>query len=367
MTLIAGVVATGGEAREGWLDIAGEHVAASGFGAPPGTPDLAHDGVIARGLCDLQVNGAGGVEITAGAAALDRIDAVMLAHGVTSYLPTVVSTDPETATRAVEDIADRMRDPASPVEGAHLEGPFLSTDFRGRHRREFLRSPAEPLPAYYEHAAVRLVTIAPELPGAVPLIGALARRGVVVSLGHSGASYEEAGLGVEAGARLVTHLFNAMPGLHHRRPGLVGRALLDARLGLGLIADGFHVDRRVLGLVGRIAAARVVLVTDASPAAGAPAGRYELAGLVLEGTPEGRAQTLDGLLLGSALLLDEAVRRWRDAADVPLAAALCAAGERPARALGLPAGFAPGSPADLVLTTSDGCVERVMRRGAWVA
>jgi N-acetylglucosamine-6-phosphate deacetylase len=367
MTLIAGVVATGGDAREGWLDIAGEHVAASGVGAAPGTPDLVHDGVIARGLCDLQVNGAAGVEITAGAAALDRIDAVMLAHGVTSYLPTVVSTDPATATRAVEDIAERMRDPASPVEGAHLEGPFLSADFRGRHRHEFLRSPTEPLPAYYEHAAVRLVTIAPELPGAVPLIGALARRNVVVSLGHSAASYDQAGLGIEAGARLVTHLFNAMPALHHRRPGLVGRGLVDARLGLGLIADGFHIDRRVLSLVGRLAADRVVLVTDASPAAGAPPGRYELAGLVIEGTPEGRAQTLDGLLAGSALLLDEAVRRWRDSAEVPIAAALQAAGERPARFLGLSAGFAPGCLADVVLMTSDGHVEGVMRRGEWVA
>jgi N-acetylglucosamine-6-phosphate deacetylase len=367
VTLIAGVVATGGEAREGWLDVRGERVFAAGFGAAPGTPDLVHDGLITRGLCDLQVNGAAGVEVTGGPEALDRIDAAMLAHGVTSYLPTVVSTDPATAIRAVEEIGERVRDPASPVEGVHLEGPFLSDAFRGRHRGEFLRSPDGQLPPYYEHAAVRLVTVAPELPGALALIDSLARRGVAVSLGHSGASYDEAGRGTHAGARLVTHLFNGMRPLHHRRPGLVGRALVDTRLGLGLIADGFHVDRHVLALVGRLAGDRVVLVTDASSAAGAPPGQYELAGLTIEGTPDGRAQTLDGLLAGSALLLDEAVRRWRDYAGVPLAAALEAASERPARFVGLSAEHTPGASADLVLMMEDGRVERVMRCGEWVA
>src|SRR5436190_18502416 len=134
MTLIAGLVASGGQLRRGWLQVDRDRIAASETGAPPRTADLEHDGVIARGLCDLQVNGAAGVEVTAGAPALDRIDATMLAHGVTSYLPTVVTTEPEKAARAVADICERMGDPASPVEGVHLEGPFLSPEFRGRHR-----------------------------------------------------------------------------------------------------------------------------------------------------------------------------------------------------------------------------------------
>ena len=367
MTLIAGTIATGGEAREGWLAVDGDRIVGSGAGAAPDAPDLVHEGFIARGLCDLQVNGAAGVEVTAGAAALDVIDGLMLAHGVTSYLPTVVSTDPATAMKTLDDVGERARDPASPVEGAHLEGPFLSDAFRGRHRAECLRSPDGPLPAYYGHPAIRLVTIAPELNGAAALIESLARRGVVVSLGHSEASYEQATEATDAGARLVTHLFNGMPGLHHRRPGLVGQALLDPRLGLGVIADGFHVDRRVLALVGRVAADRVVLVTDASPAAGAPPGRYAQAGHIVEATSEGRAQTPEGLLFGSALLLDQAVRRWRDYAGVSLASALEAAGERPARMIGLSGQLAPGGFADLVLTSSDGHVERVMRRGRWVA
>ena len=366
MTVISGLVASSGQLRRGWLEVNSERVVASGAGTPPRTADLEHDGIVARGLCDLQVNGAAGVEVTAGAPALDRIDATMLAHGVTSYLPTVVTTDPETAARAVADICERMGDPTSPVEGVHLEGPFLSHEFRGRHRPEFLRSPKHPVPPYYDEAAVRLVTLAPELPGAAELVTALVHRGVVVSLGHSGASFEETGSAVDAGATAVTHLFNGMPSLHHRCPGLVGRALVDDRLHLGLIADGFHVDPGVLTLVARLAARRVILVSDASPAAGAPPGRYKLTGFTVEGMPEGRAQTIDGLLAGSAILLDEAVRRWRDFGGLDLAAALEAGGERPARLIGQPATLAPGAFADLVLLTADGLVERTMRRGRWV-
>src|SRR5215211_2436632 len=275
MTLLSGLVASGGKARQGWLEISGERVVAAGRGAPPRAADLEHDGIVARGLCDLQVNGAVGVEVTAGAAALDRIDAAMLAHGVTSYLPTVVSTDEETAARVVGEIGERMRDSASPVEGAHLEGPFLSHAFRGRHRRQFLRAPGPELPGYYHDPAVRLVTVAPELPGGVELIDALVERKVVVSLGHSGASFDEARRAADAGATAVTHLFNGMPALHHRRPGLVGWALVDERLRFGVIADGFHIDPAVLMLVARVASRRVVLVSDASPAAAAPPGRYE--------------------------------------------------------------------------------------------
>jgi N-acetylglucosamine-6-phosphate deacetylase len=365
-SLIAGVVAADGAAREGWISVDGERVAAVGYGAAPGTPDLVHHGVISRGLCDLQVNGAGGVEVTGGAAALDRIDAAMLACGVTSYLPTVVSTDGDTAQRTLADVAERVHDPASPVEGAHLEGPFLSDAFRGRHRPEFLRRPDGPLPLYYKHPAVRVVTIAPELPGSLPLIESLVRRGVVVSMGHSAASYGEAAEGTDAGARLVTHLFNGMAPLHHREPHLVGYALSDARLRLSVIADGFHVDAHVLRLIARLAADRVVLVTDASPAAGAPPGSYGQTGSVVEATPEGRAQTPDGLLFGSALLLDEAVRKWRAYVDISLPAALAAAASRPARLIGLAGNLSAGAYADVVLMTAGGEVEYVMRRGRWV-
>ena len=164
--MLAGRLARGGALADGWVEVEGERIAATGSGAPPRPPDERHDGIVAPGLFDLQVNGAGGHEVTAGAAALDAIDAIQLAHGVTSYLPTVVSADDTVAERVVAELAERTADPASPVAGIHLEGPFLSGEHAGMHPVGRLRSPADGVPAYYSSPAVRLVTLAPELPGA---------------------------------------------------------------------------------------------------------------------------------------------------------------------------------------------------------
>src|SRR5947209_5207195 len=321
-TLIAG--------RSGWVEVRGERVADLGPGPPPRTPDERHDGLIAPGLVDLQVNGGAGVEVTGGPQALDAIDALQLEHGVTSYLPTIVSTDDQTAARAVADAAERIADPRSPVEGVHLEGPFLDPAHRGAHRLDELRSPGGALPAAYESRAVRLVTIAPELPGAIELIDTLRRRGIAVSLGHSGCDAATALRAIDTGARLVTHLFNAMAPLRHRAPALPGVALADPRVRLGVIADGFHVDPLVLRIVRHAAGERVILVTDATPAAGAPAGEYTQAGVRIRVDAEHRVTTLDGVLAGSALTLDEAVRRWSALTGATLADALVAASRRPA-------------------------------------
>ena len=358
MTLIAG--------RSGWVEVRDERVADLGPGAPPRPPDERHDGLIAPGLVDLQVNGGAGVEVTGGPQALDAIDALQLEHGVTSYLPTIVSTDDETGTRAVADAAERIADPRSPVEGVHLEGPFLDPEHRGAHRLEQLRSPGGALPPAYESPAVRLVTIAPELPGAIELIKSLRGRGIAVSLGHSGCDAATALRAVDAGARLVTHLFNAMAPLRHRAPALPGVALADPRLRIGVIADGFHVDPLVLRIIRHAAGERVILVSDATPAAGAPPGEYMQAGVRVEVGAEHRVTTLDGVLAGSALTLDEAARRWCALTGAPLADALVAASQRPAHAVGLPGGLTIGAPADLVLLDRGGKVHRVMRRGRWV-
>ena len=358
MTLIAG--------RSGWVEVRGELVANLGPGAPPRRPDERHDGLIAPGLVDLQVNGGAGVEVTGGPQALDAIDALLMEHGVTSYLPTIVSGDDQTAARAVADAAERIADPRSPVEGVHLEGPFLDPAHRGAHRLDQLRSPGGALPPAYESSAVRLVTLAPELPEAIELIEALRARGVAVSLGHSGCDAATALRAIAAGARLVTHLFNAMAPLLHRAPALPGVALADPRARIGVIADGFHVDPLVLRIVRRAAGERVILVSDATPAAGAPPGEYTQAGMRVRVDAEHRVTTPDGVLAGSALTLDEAVRRWCAATGASLADALAAASQRPAHAVGLPAALAPGAPADLVLLDRDGGVHRVMRRGRWM-
>lgn len=367
-TLISGRLAAGGRIREGWVEVEGNRIAAAGFGTPLEGPDVAHDGVVAAGLCDLQVNGAAGVEVTGGPAALDAIDALMLARGVTSYLAAIATTDDETAARAIADAAERAGDPASPLDGVHLEGPFVSPELPGIHRTELLRRPADGLPPYYGDPCVRLVTLAPELPAALDLVRELRRRDppVAVSLGHSAADPEVAELAVAVGAGCVTHVFNAMRPLHHRDPGLAGWALAHDRVLVAAIADGFHLDPVALRLVRRAAGERLVLVSDASPAAGAPAGEYRVAGVDVVRSADGRVATAEGRLGGSGVTLDEAVRRFVLDTGAPLPEALCAASERPAALLGLPVGLRAGCRADLVLMTDAGEAQRAMRAGRWL-
>lgn len=363
--ILAGQLALGGRLARGWVEIAGEAIGASGHGVPPRDADESVEGTLAPGLCDLQVNGGAGVEVTDGEAALDAIDALQLAHGVTSYLPTLVSPDDATAERVLAALARRVRDPGSPVAGVHVEGPFLSQEHAGMHPPARLRLPAAGVPDWLDDPAVRLVTIAPELQGALDLIARLASRGVTVSLGHSGATLEQARAGFEAGATMVTHIFNAMAPLHHREPGLAGAALVDERVRVCVIADGRHVHPVVLDLIRRAAGERVVLVSDATPAAGAPAGRFQMAGVTIERRVDGAALTPDGRLAGSTLTLDEAVPTWISATDASLGDAWLAAAETAATAVGLRAALRPGSAADLVELDAAGSVRRVMLRGRW--
>lgn len=368
MTLmLAGRSARGGRVEQGWIEIEDASVRAIGVGDPPRRPDERPEGIVAPGLCDLQVNGAGGHEVGGGSAGLDRIDAVQLACGVTSYLPTLVSPDDATAERVLHELEARASDPASPVAGVHVEGPFLSPQHAGIHPAKRLRVPAEGVPAWLGSPAVRMVTVAPELPGSLDLIRRLTARGVVVSLGHSGADAETTLAAIDAGASMATHVFNAMGALGHREPGLAGVALVDERIRVGVIADGFHVDPVVLELVRRTAQLRVVLVSDATAGAAAPQGHYELGGTAIETDGAGPARSLDGKLAGSTLTLDEAVRRWSEVTDASLAEAIAAGSEAARAVIGLPQLLTPGAPADLVVLDDAGAVSRVMRRGRWLA
>jgi N-acetylglucosamine-6-phosphate deacetylase len=233
------------------------------------------------------------------------------------------------------------------------------------HDVEQLRAPADGVPGYFSSPAVRLVTLAPELPGALELIASLRARGVAVSLGHSAASADVARRAFDAGAQLVTHVFNAMAPVHHRAPGLAGAALADRRVLVGVIADGAHVDPLVLELVRRAAGPRVILVSDATPAAAARAGTYRMGGVEIDHTGTDPVRTAAGTLAGTALTLDAAVRNWAAMTEASLAEAVSAAAEAPAAALGIPAGLRPGSPADVVLLDGGGEVQRVMRGGRW--
>ena len=298
-------------------------------------PDL----VLAPGFVDLQVNGVEELDVAAARTDADweRFDALLFPTGVTTWCPTLV-------TAPLDDMAARVaRIPArDSVAGAHLEGPFLGGK-PGAHPPHLLR----PLDHDWLAALppiVRLVTIAPELDGAVDATRALVARGITVSLGHSSATLEQVRACVDAGARMVTHLFNGMPALHHREPGIVGAALTDDRIVAGLIADLVHVHPTAIAVAFRSKPGRIALVTDAVAWRGARIGRIEI-------VHDGAAPRLpDGTLAGSSLTMDAAVRNVVREAGVSLEDALRAATSTPAALLGLAdrGRIAIGARADLV-------------------
>jgi N-acetylglucosamine-6-phosphate deacetylase len=275
--------------------------------------------------------------------------------GVTGFLPTLVSSPPETIARAAAwpELVAPAAAAARPL-GLHLEGPFLSPARAGAHRREVIAA-AEQDPDRFDQLLatphLALVTLAPERPGAIARIERLVAAGIPVSLGHTAADEAEMRAGFGAGARLVTHLYNAMSGFHHRAPGAVGAAITDTRVRLGLIADGVHAAPTALEVAVRAAGPeRIALVTDAMAAAGMPPGRYTLAGRAVD--VDLRAARLeDGTLAGSILAIDQAVRnlaRWTSLAPEQV---LRMASAVPARALGLAhtGELEVGRDADLVL------------------
>jgi N-acetylglucosamine-6-phosphate deacetylase len=311
------------------------------------------DVVLAPGFVDLQVNGIGAVDV-AGATGADWafLDAALLAQGVTTWCPTIV-TAPLAALEAslarVAEAAGRAPEGRPEIVGAHLEGPFLAV--AGAHRPECLRPAVHQ--AWLDEVAglVRVLTIAPEVPGARDAIARLSRRGVLVALGHSACTAEVALDAVDAGARLVTHVGNAMGPLHHRAPGLVGVAFADDRLSVSLIADLVHTHPVFLRMAFSAKEARgVALVTDA---VAATAGSRPRGG-------DGSPRRPDGTLAGSVLRMDRAISNAVHRGGVTLAHAVEAASTTPARLLGLDdrGAIAPGRRADLVALKADGT-------GAW--
>ena len=318
--------------------------------------------ILCPGFVDIQVNGHDDVDVaSARGADWDRIDQLLLAQGVTAWCPTLVSAPLPSLDRALERVIEsdgRPRHTRPHVIGVHLEGPFLG-GAPGAHRREVLTDPdldwLGRLPDL-----VRLVTLAPERAGALAAIRLLADRQVVVSLGHRTASYEVALAAVDAGARLVTHLFNGMGPLHHREPGLPGAALSDDRLHASLIADGVHLHPAVVAAAMAALGSRAILVTDA---VGWRARQH--AGFPVEISGDPPAPRLpDGTLAGSALTMPGALSTCVDA-DVPLVAAVHAAATAPAKLMGLDdrGVIAAGRRADLVALSPDLRVEQVWLAG----
>jgi N-acetylglucosamine-6-phosphate deacetylase len=300
--------------------------------------------LVAAGYCDLQCNGAHGVDLAREPERLWEMAAVLPRHGVTTWLPTIVTSPPEVAERARRTLlAGRPPDvaPGATPLGLHLEGPMLNPARKGAHPAGLLRAPSPAVYGQWSAAAgVTLVTLAPELPGALDAVRALRAAGVLVAAGHTDASAGELAAAVDAGVRLVTHLFNAMRPFAHRDPGPVGVALADERLAAGLIADGVHVDPVAVAAAWRaLGPERTVLVSDAVAALGLSAGPARLG---------------DGTLAGSALALDDAVRNLVAWTGCPVPDAVATVTSTPARVLGRDAGaVAPGQPGDLTVLDAD--------------
>lgn len=335
---------------------------------PAGAESVDADGlIIAPGLIDLQVNGAFGMDFTSQPDTIWQVGERLLQFGVTTFLPTIVSSPLKTIqlAQAVLHKGPPAGYQGARVPGLHLEGPYLSLEKYGAHNPADLCLPeVSEYQGWNPGSYIRMVTLAPELPGALPAIRILVRNGVVVSAGHSQANLRQAQAGIKAGIRYATHLFNAMPPLDHRQPGLAGAVCNDARLTAGLIVDGIHIHPTMVQLAWKILGTQHTnLVTDAVAALGMPTGEFDLGGRTI--THDGvSARLKDGRLAGSLLSLDQAVRNLVRFTGCNLAEALHTITTVPARLLSMGrslGNLAAGCKADLVMLTPEGNVA-----GVWI-
>lgn len=330
--------------------------------------------IVAPGFIDLQLNGAFGDDFTLTPDTIWRVAAGLPRWGVTSFLPTIITSPLSQAAQAQETLASGP--PAgwqgSIPLGLHCEGPFLNPQKKGAHNPAHLRLPAlTDVAAWAPENHVRLVTLAPELPGALAVIEELTRRGVIVSAGHSMATYSEAEAGFAAGIRYGTHLFNAMPPLDHREPGLPGALLSDPAVTIGVIPDGIHVHPAMVALAWAAKGPqRLTIVTDAMAALGMAPGRYTIADqeVIVSTHDQGvnEARLPSGSLAGSVLAMDEALRRLIRYTGCSLSDALTTITATPADLLGLGherGRLRAGAWADLVLLTPTLEVARTLVAG----
>ena len=329
-----------------------------------------HAPVVAPGWIDLQVNGAFGIDLDTSVDTLQTLAQRILQSGVTSFLPTWVSSVDSNYPLISDSVQQLIRTvgetlPRAQVLGAHYEGPFLASDAAGTHAKSaILDADASLLRHFLQDPSLRMCTVAPERDGILAWIAAAVSRGCVVSLGHSNASAQQVDAAVRAGARAVTHLYNAMSAFHHRAPGMVGASLTDDRVCVGLIADLIHCDATAIELAWRCKGPRkIFLVTDAVSAAGMPAGMYTLAGHPIQ-SDGSVVRNRDGGLAGSALTMDRAVLTMAEHRNIGLSAALIMASETPARLLGLAdrGRIEVGLRADLVVLDESGAL-----RETWIA
>lgn len=354
----------------GWVQTDGETIVAAGTGTPPAGEKERVAGLLAPGFVDAHSHGGGGASFsTTNAAEIETVIATHAAHGTTAMNASLVTASSDDLRAQVAALAPFVA--SGELTGVHLEGPWLSPANKGAHAADLLRAPDLDLAAELLDAhpgVIAMVTIAPELPGASALIELLADRGVVAAIGHTVCSYAQARDAIERGARGATHLFNAMPGLHHREPGPLLALMDDDRVHVELIFDGVHVHPDLAAATLRAAGARGVLITDAMGAAGSPDGDYLLGTLPVTVTDGVARLAGQDTIAGSTLTLDAALRN-AVAAGVPLADALRALTSAPAayQRFDHVGTLEAGKRADLVVVDADLRVHHVVRRGEPVA
>jgi N-acetylglucosamine-6-phosphate deacetylase len=363
---VGGRIVRPGSVQPGFVEVDGPTILAVSSGGHAG------DDVIVPGFVDLHCHGGGGDTFTTGdPAQARRAAAFHLRHGTTTMLASLVSSPYQLMQDATAAYLPLAADGV--IAGVHFEGPYLSTIRCGAQNPAFLRDPSgEELARLIRlgGGTTRMVTIAPELPGALDLIAQLVDHGVVAAVGHTDATYEQTQAAIDAGATVGTHLCNGMRPPHHREPGPVIALLAARTVVCELVADGIHLHPGMLAFAARAAGPdRGALVTDAMAAAGMADGHYDLAGqdVVVAGRVARLAR--DGTIAGSTLTMDAALRTAVES-GIALPDACAMASTTPARALGLAeevGALEAGLRADLVVLSPDLHVKRVMRAGAWVA
>jgi N-acetylglucosamine-6-phosphate deacetylase len=362
--------------RDGEIEMVGPR---SGMELPSGATEVqAPDSTAIPGFVDVHIHGAGGHDVMeANETALGTITGRLAAFGTTSLLATTITASADDTCRSVEGIAKyisgqyQTSDTRAEILGIHFEGPFLSKERRGVHPAEWLQLPsAELLQRFLQAAAgnARILTIAPELLGATPCIDAARSLGMVVSIGHTDATYEQARAAVAHGAHHATHVYNAMRPFTHRDPGVIGAVLTTPEVTAELIADGIHVDEIAMKVLLQAKGAQgVVLISDGTSATGMPDGEYLLGGLNVT-VNGGVCRNAEGRLAGSTLTLDRALRNIVGL-GIPLADAVRMLTLNPATLLGIEfkkGALRTGADADIVLLNDGLEIERVWTRGTVV-
>jgi N-acetylglucosamine-6-phosphate deacetylase len=328
--------------------------------------------ILVPGFIDVHIHGGGGRDVMEGTReAVEVISAVLAKHGTTSFLATTVTASPIATIRAVESLGKLMAEgtPGAKILGVHLEGPFISEKKRGVHPLEHIRKPSirifdELLKISGNH--IKLITLAPEVEGGLELVQNARSKGVLVSIGHSNATFQEAMLAINAGASHATHTYNAMREFNHRDPGILGAVLTDTRVWAEVIADGAHVDPAAANILLKCKGVRnILLITDAISAADMPDGQYQLGSFVVK-VSQGICRSPEGQLAGSTLTQDRALRNMIRWSGLSLEEAIYMTTQNPARAIGV-AGqkgtVQAGYDADLVLLNEDLSVHQTICEG----